>query len=122
MELAGQSQAIRGIAGFEFRVQLVRRLEVRGVQRSPIALEPVPQCRERAVAVHPLAQIAEDLLAGLVAVQRLQLAPVPRLGLADEGEDRVRENRTIAVEAVAGNGSVAVLEQMRFNDGLEGGF
>ena len=73
----------------------MRRLEVRCMERSPIALEPVSQRRERAVGVHPLAQIAEDLLAGLVAVQRLQLAPLRRLGLEDEGEDRVGEDRTL---------------------------
>ena len=122
VELAGQSQAIRGIAGLEFRIQLVRRLEIRCMERSPIALEPVSQRRECAVSVHPLAQIAEDLLAGLVAVQRLQLAPLTRLGLADEGEHRVGEDRSLAVEAVAGDGNVAVLEQMRFDHGLEGGF
>ena len=113
VELTGQSQPIRSIAGFEFRIQLVRRLEVRRMERSSITLEPVSQRRERAVGVHPLAQVAEDLLAGLVAVQRLQLAPLRRLGLADEGDDRVGEDRTLAVEAVAGNGNVAVLEQMR---------
>ena len=122
MELAGQSQAIRGIAGCEFWIQLVRRLEVRRMKRSTIALEPVSQRRERTVGVHPLAQIAEDLLARLVAVQRLQLAPLRRLGLADEGEDPVGEDRTLAVEAVAGNGNVAVLEQMHLDHGLEGGF
>ena len=109
MELPSQSQAIRGIAGFEFRIQLMRRLEIRCMDRSPIAFEPVSQRRERAMGVHPLAKIAEYLLAGPVAVQRLQLAPLLRLGLADEGDDRVGEDRTLAVEAVAGNGNVAVL-------------
>ena len=72
--------------------------------------------------VHPLAEVAEDLLSGLVTVQRLQFGPLLRLGLADEGEDCLGEDRTLAVKALAGNGNVSVLEQMRFNDGLEGGF
>ena len=121
-ELAGQSQAIRGVAGFEFRIQLVRRLEVRRMERSPIALEPVPQRRERAVSIHPLAQIAEHLLPGLVSVQDLQLGPLLGLGLADEGQDRSGKDRPLAVEALAGNGNVSVLKQMRFDDGFEGGF
>ena len=71
--------------------------------------------------VHPLAQVAEDLLAGLVAVQRLQLGPLLRLGLADEGEHRLGKDRALAVEALAGDRHVAVLEEVRFDDGLEGG-
>ena len=70
--------------------------------------------------VHPLAEIAEDLFSRLVAVQRLQLGPLLRLGLANETEDRLGEDRTLAIEAVTGNGNVSVLEQMRFDDGLEG--
>ena len=69
MELPGQSQTIGGIARFEFRIQLVRRLEVRRMERSPIALEPVSQRRESAVRIHPLAQVTEHLLVGLVSVQ-----------------------------------------------------
>ena len=122
MELPGQSQPIRGVAGFEFRIQLVRRLEVRRMERSPIALEPVSQRRERTVGIHPLAQVAEHLLAGLVSVQDLQLGPLLGLGLADEGQNRLGENRALAVEALAGDGNVSVLEQMRFDDGFEGGF
>ena len=69
MELAGQSQAIGGVAGFKLRIQFVRGLEVRRMERSPVTLEPVSQRCERAMDVHPLAQVAEDLLSGLVAVQ-----------------------------------------------------
>ena len=36
MQLSGQAQTVRGVAGFEFRIQLVCRLEVRRVERSPI--------------------------------------------------------------------------------------
>ena len=90
------------------------------MQRPPVALEAVAQRRERAVRVHPLAQVAEDLLAGLVPVQRLQLGPLLRLRLADEGEHRLGKDRALAVEALAGDRHVAVLEQVRFDDGLEG--
>ena len=110
MELAGQSQAIRGIAGFEFRIQFVRRLEIRCMERSPITLEPVSQRRERAVGVHPLAQVAEDLLGGLVPVQCFQLAPVLRLGLSDEGEDRLGKDCTLAVEGFPRDRQVSGLE------------
>ena len=99
----------------------MRRLEEGDAKRPAVALEAVAQRREDAVDVHPLAQIAEDLFSRLVAVQRLQLGPLLRLGLADEGEDRFGKDRTLAVEAIAGNGNVSVLEQMRFDYGLEGG-
>ena len=100
----------------------MRGLEERhACKRPPVALEAVAQGRERAVRVHPLAQVGEDLLAGLVPVQRLQLGPLLRLGLADEGEDRLGEDRALAVEALAGDRRVPILEQVRFDDGLEGG-
>ena len=71
--------------------------------------------------VHPLAEVAEDLLSGLVTVQRLQFGPLLRLGLADEGEDRLGEDRTLAVEAIARDRHVPVPKQVSFDDGLEGG-
>ena len=91
VELAGQAQPVGGVAGFKLRIQLVRRLEVRRTQRSTVAFEPVSQHGQRAVDVHPLAQIAEDLLAGPVAMKRLQPGPLLWLGLADEGQDRLGE-------------------------------
>ena len=109
VKLPGEPQAVRGVARLQLRVQLVRRLEERHVQRPPVALEAMAQRRERAVRVHPLAQVAEDLLAGLLPVQRLQLGPLLRLGLADEGEHRLGEDRALAVEALAGDRHVAVL-------------
>ena len=78
----------------------MRSLEERRVERPPVALEAVAQRRERAVLVHPLAQVTKDLLAGFVAVERLQLGPLLRLGLANEGEHRSWEDRAIAVEIV----------------------
>ena len=80
VKLAGQPEAVRRVARLQLRVQLVRRLEEGHVQRPAVALEAVAQRRERAVRVHPLAEVAEDLLAGLVAVQRLQLVPIPSAG------------------------------------------
>ena len=109
VKLPGQPQAVRGVAGLQLRVQLVRRLEERHVQRPPVALEAVAQRRERAVGVHPLAQVAEDLLAGLLAVQRLQLGPLLRLRVADEGEHGLGKDRPLAVEALAGDADIAVL-------------
>ena len=119
MELAGQFQAIGGVARFMLRIQFVHGLEVRRMERSPATLEPVSQRGERAVDVHPLAQIAVDLLAGLVAVQRLQLDPLLRLGPTDEGEDRLGTDCTAAVEAVAGDGLIAVRQKMRIDHGFE---
>ena len=68
MELAGEPKTVGGVAGLKLRIQLVRRLKIRRTECSTVALEPVPQRRERAVSVHPLTQIAEHLIAGLVAV------------------------------------------------------
>ena len=72
--------------------------------------------------VHPLAQIPEELLSGPVAVQGLQPGPLLRLGLADEGQDRLGEDRTLLVKDFTLHRHVSVLEQMRFEVGLEGGF
>ena len=120
--MPGQPQAVRRVARLQLRVELVRRLEERHVQRPPVALEAVAQRRQRAVGVHPLAQVAEDLLAGLLPVQRLQLGPLLRLGRADEGQHGLGKDRPLAVEAVPVHGHVAVGEQMGLDDGLEGGF
>jgi len=48
--------------------------------------------------------------------------PFYGLGLADESEDSVGEDCAVAVEALTGNGDVAVLEQVCFDDCLKGGF
>src|SRR4051794_21084755 len=92
------------------------------MQRAPVALEAVTERRKRAVLVHPLAQVAENLLASLAPVERFQLGPLLRLRLADEGEHRLGEDRTLAVEALARDRHVAVLEEVGFDDCLEGGF
>ena len=122
VQLPGQPQAVRGVARLQLRVELVRRLEVGRVQRPPIALEAMAQRRQRAVGVHPLAQVAEDLLAGLLPVQRLQPGPLLRLGGTDEGQYGLGKDRPLAVEAVPVHGHVAVGEQMGFDDGFEGSF
>ena len=122
VELAGQTQTVGGVAGFKLGIQLVRRLEVGGAQGSPVTLEAVPQRGERAVGVHPLAQVRENLLAGPVAVQRLELRPRLRLRFTDEGEHRSGKNGALAVEAVSGYRDVSVLQQVGFDDGFEGSF
>ena len=55
-------------------------------------------------------------------MQRFQLGPLLRLGFADEGEDRLGEDRAFAVEALAGDPRIPVLKQVRLDDGLEGSF
>ena len=97
-------------------------LEERNAEGTSVALEAVPQGRHRAVGVHPLAQVREDLLPGLVALEPFQPGPFHGLGLADEGEDGVGKDGAVAVESFAGNGNVAAPEQVRFDDGLESGF
>ena len=122
VKLPSQPQAVRGVACFKFGVQFMRRLEERRMKRPAVAFEAVAQGRERAVLVHPLTQVAEDLLAGLLPVQCLQLGPLLRLRLADEGEHCLREYGTVTVEALARNRHVAILKQVRFDDGFERGF
>ena len=80
VQLPGQPQAVRGVARLQLRVQLVRRLEEGRVQRPPVALEAVAQRRQRAVGVHPLAQVAEDLLAGLRRRAAPPAWPTPSAG------------------------------------------
>src|SRR5437764_213498 len=80
------------------------------------------QCRQRAVGIHPLAQVAEDLLTGLLPVQRLQPSPLLWLGRADEGQYGLGKDRPLAVEAVSLHSYVAVGEEVGFNDSLEGSF
>ena len=122
VELASQPQAVCRVTCFQFRVQLMGRLEEGDAQRPPIALEAVPQGRERSVRVHPLAQIAEDLLAGSWPVQRFQLGPVFRLCLADEGQDRFWKDRPFAVETVWRNCYIAGRQEVGLDDGFEGDF
>src|SRR5437588_3363586 len=80
------------------------------------------QCRQRAVGIHPLAQVAEDLLAGLLPVQRLQPGPLLWLGRADEGEYGLGKDCPLAVEAAPVHGYVAVSEELGFDDSFEGSF
>ncbi len=77
---------------------------------------------ERTVRVHPLTKVRENLLSRSITVQRLQPGPFFGLSVTDKRNYDVGENRTVAVEAFAGNGNVSVLKQVRFDDGLEGGF
>ena len=72
--------------------------------------------------IHPLTKIAKNLLAGLVPVQRLELRPLVRLRLTDEGEHRLRENSSVSIEAFASDWHIAVCQEMRLDDRLESGF
>ena len=77
------------------------RLEEGDTQCPAIALEPMPQRCERAVGVHPLAQVRKDLLACLRAVQRFELRPLRGLSDADEVEHGLGKDGALAVESVA---------------------
>ena len=67
VELPRNAEPVGGVTDFEIRVQPVRRLEEGDPQRVPVALEAVAQRRERTVGVHPLAEVAEHLVARTVA-------------------------------------------------------
>ena len=121
-ELAGDPDAVGRVGGLQLRVQPVRGLEERRPQRAAVALEAVAQGCERAVGVHPLAQIGQHLFAGLLSEERFQLRPFAGLRLADEVEHGLREDRALAVEARTGDRQIAVAQQVGFDDRLEGGF
>ena len=63
-----------------------------------------------------------NLLAGLTSEEGFQLRPFPGLGLAVEGESRLREDRAVTLEAYAGYRHIAVFEEVGFDDRLESGF
>ena len=113
---------VRGVAGLEFRIESVRRFEICRLEGATVALEAVAQRRERTVTVHPFAEIREDLLAGLVAVERFKLRPLLRLGLPNETQYHVREDRARTVDPLAIDWNITVREEMRFYRGLEGKF
>src|SRR5688500_6772253 len=98
------------------------RLEECDTQCPAVALEPMPQRRERAVGVHPLAQVRKNLLAGCRAVQRFELRPLSWLSAADEVDHCVREDGSLAVEPITIETDVPMSEQVCLDDGLEGGF
>src|SRR3954465_2839516 len=52
-------------------------------------------------------------------MKRFQLSPLSGLALADEAKHRLGEDGALAVETLRGNGNVAVLEEVRLDDGLE---
>ena len=119
-ELPREAEPVRGVARLELGVQLVRRPEVGDLKRPPVALEAVPEGRQRAVRVHPLAEVAEDLIPGLLAVQRFESRPLLRLGLLDERQDLAREDRSRLVERLRLDGDVPMPQEVRFDDRLEG--
>ena len=119
--MARDADPVGSVTSLKLGVQPVGRLEESDAQRAPVALETVAKRRQRAVRVHPLAQVAEHLPAGPVAKERLELRPFLGLGLADEGQDDLREDRALAVETQRRSGHVAVIEQVGLDDGLEGG-
>ena len=103
MKLARKAEAVGGVAGLEFRIQFVGRLEEGDAEGAAVAFEAVAEGSERPVRLHPFAEIGEDLLAGLVAVQGFKLCPFRRLSFADEGQDGLGEDRALAVEGVGGD-------------------
>ena len=84
MELSSDSQTISLIACLEFRIEFMCCLEKCHVQRPAIALEAMPQRCQATVCIHPLAEVGEDLFAGLLSMQCLKLGPFFRLCFTDE--------------------------------------
>jgi hypothetical protein len=121
MKLAREAEAVGGVAGFEFRVQIVGGLEVGDTEGAAVTFEAVAEGGERPVGIHPFAEIREDLLGGLVAVQGFKLCPFRRLGIADEGQDSLGEDRALAIEGAGGDTLIliAVVQQMGFDDCFE---
>jgi hypothetical protein len=100
----------------------VRRLEESHAQRSPVTFETVAQRGEAAIGVHPLAKVGENLLTGLRAVQRFQLGPFLRLCLADETEHHLRENGSLAVEAIFVHRNKPMTKQVLLDGDFKGNF
>jgi hypothetical protein len=109
-KLTGQAQPIRGVALFELGVKLVCCFKEGNLEGAAVALEAMAQSCEGTVRIHPLAQVGKNLVARLVAVQRLELGPLLGLGPSDEFEDSVRENPAESIEVVAALRRVATCE------------
>ena len=118
-ELARDAGAVGGVARLQLLVEPVRGLEERRAQRPAVALEPVPERRQGAVRVHPLAQIGQNLLAGLRPQQRFQARPLLRLRRSDKVERRLGKDRAFPVEPAGGHRHVAVRQQVGFDHRLE---
>ena len=119
--MPGNAHLVCRVAGVQLRVQLMGRLEVGDAQGAAVALEAVPQGRQRTLIVHPFAKVGQDLLVGLLAKLGFQLGPFIRLRLADEVENGSGKDGAVAVKAFIGNGDIAVCQQVRLDDGFEGG-
>lgn len=98
------------------------RLEEGDMQRSSVAFEPVAQRRQRAVGVHPFAQVGQHLLAGLCSVQRFEPRPLLRLRLANELKRYFWKDRPRPVETCFVYFHIVMRQQIGFDDGLEGSF
>src|SRR5689334_3503647 len=109
MELASEAEAIGAVARLKLGVELVSRLEEGHPKRSSIALEAMAKRSQRAIGVHPFAQVGEDLFASIRAVKSFELLPFSGLGLADECDDRLRKNCTVAIEALGRDPHVTIL-------------
>ena len=68
MELSCYADAIRSVAGFQLRVQLMGRLEKSHPQGPAVAFKSVPKRGQRTVGIHPLAQVRQHLLTRIRAV------------------------------------------------------
>ena len=63
--------------------------------------------RERTVGVHPLAQVGQDLFAGLLREKGFKLRPFLALSPTDKRQNCIREDRTVAVEVLTRHRHIA---------------
>src|SRR5688572_13497238 len=75
---------------------------------------------ERAVRVHPLAEVSEDLLARPRPMQRFELRPLLGLRLLYEVENNGREDGARAIVSITRDRDVAVSDKVVLDNSLEG--
>jgi hypothetical protein len=109
MQLAGEPQPIGLVARLQLRVQAVRRAEEGDPQRPAEALKPVAQRGQGAVGVQPLASAPPAPARRSARRAAPPASPTPCPGSRWMNVQRlVREDRPLAVEALAADPRVAV--------------
>ena len=122
-ELPHDGQAVRFVELPHLGVEVVARLKVREPDLLPGELEAVAQHRQRPARVHGLAKRLEEHDFELRLVDLRELVPRLRLGGLHERDDVVTDDRPLAIVAVRAGGLVtAVLDEVRFDQRLEGRF
>jgi hypothetical protein len=82
----------------------------------------MPERRERAMGIHPLAKIVDDLFARIVAVQCLELVPLFPLRRTDKVQHHLGEDRPFPVKAGAIESHITAGFQRLLDASLESSF